>query len=241
LIQPQNQRQPDPPTRLSVIIPALNEAEGMAGVLAVLRQVPELEEIIVVDDGSTDDTAQITHQAAIQDPRIRLIQQPNNQGKGQAIFTGVSTTQAQFLLLLDADLMDLKPQHIADLIEPVLSGRADMSLGLFRSGHLNTDLSHRATPWLSGQRCLKVDLLEDIDVQAASGYGFETALTISARQQHARTQIVFMTGVWHPPSEIHRGLLKGIGQRARMYSQILRAWRTAKRTRIRRLKQIDIS
>jgi len=235
-MQQEDRQQPDNQTRLSAIIPAFNESEGMGGVLTVLRQVPELYEIIVVDDGSTDDTAKITRQAAIQDPRIRLIQQPINQGKGQAIFTGVSTTQVQFLLLLDADLMNLKPQHIKDLIEPVITGHVDMSLGLFRSGHLNTDLSHWATPWLSGQRCLNVDLLQDIDVQAASGYGFETALTISARQQHARTQAVFMTGVWHPPSEFHRGLLKGIWQRAHMYSHILRAWRTAKRSQYR-LKQ----
>jgi len=239
MLQEDHQQLSDLP-RLCVILPAYNESEGMGGVLAVLRQVPELSEIIVVDDGSQDDTAQITRHSAIQDPRIRLMQQPVNQGKGQAIFIGAAATRAPVLLLLDADLMDLKPQHIKDLVEPVLSGRADMSLGLFRSGHIITDLSHWATPWLSGQRCLKTDLLHNIDIQAAAGYGFETALTISSHQEHARIQVVFLTGVWHPPSEFHRGFLKGVVQRARMYSHIFRAWRMAKRSQIR-LKQIKIS
>jgi hypothetical protein len=234
----EDQSKPSARPRLSAILPSYNEAEGMAEVLAVLRQVPELDEILVVDDGSTDDTAALTLQSAIKDTRIRLIQLPANQGKGQAIFCGAAATQAEALLLLDADLKDLKPGHIQDLVEPVLAGRADMSLGLFRSGHLNTDLSHRATPWLSGQRCLKADLLNSMDLQAAAGYGFETALTISARQQHARTQVVFLTGVWHPPSELHRGFLKGVGQRARMYSHIFRAWRTARRSP-RRLKKFE--
>lgn len=237
---PQDDRTTSNHPHLSAILPAYNEAEGMGGVLAVLHQVPALDEIIVVDDGSQDDTARVTRQAARQDARIRLIQQPSNLGKGQAIFTAAATTRAPFLLLLDADLMNLNPGHVEDLIEPVLSGRADMSIGLFRSGHLNTDLAHRATPWLSGQRCLKADLLRNIDVQAAAGYGFETALTISTRQEHARTQVVFMSGVWHPPSEFHRGFWQGVAQRTRMYLHILRAWRTARRTRLK-LKQVKIS
>lgn len=237
---PQDEQKISNPPRLCVIIPAYNEAEGLGGVLAVLRQVSMLDEIIVVDDGSQDDTSQVARQAAMQDTRLRLIQQPTNQGKGQAIFRAAATTHAPYLLLLDADLMNLNPGHVEDLIEPVLSGRAEMSIGLFRSGHLNTDLAHRATPWLSGQRCLKADLLKEIDVRAAAGYGFETALTISTHREHARTQVVYWTGVWHPPSEFHRGFWPGVWQRTRMYFHILRAWCTAQRRRLK-LKQVKIS
>ena len=219
---------------VAAIIPAYNESENLGGVLDVLRQVSGLSQIIVVDDGSQDDTAEVVGQAAVNDLRIRLIQHSCNQGKGQAIFTGASATQAPVLLLLDADLINLKPQHIESLIEPVISDAADMTLGLFRAGHLNTDFAHWITPCLTGQRCLNADLIQHIVPEAAAGYGFETALTIAARKQHTCTQIVFLKGVWHPPSEFHIGLWKGLGRRLRMYRHIFRAWRMAGGSRSRR-------
>ncbi len=73
--------------------------------------------------------------AADVDPRIRLVTHAVNRGKGQAVFTGRENTQANILLLLDADLIALKPPQVNDLIRPVKEGRADMTMGLFRKGH----------------------------------------------------------------------------------------------------------
>jgi len=222
---------------VTAIIPAYNESESLGRVLDVLSQVARLDQIIVVDDGSQDDTTGVVRQRAALDPRVHLIQHASNRGKGQAIFTGASAAQTPVLLLLDADLVNLKPQHVVDLIEPVLSGAADMTLGLFRAGRLNTDLAHRLTPWLTGQRCLKADLIPHIVPEAAAGYGFETALTVAARQRRARTRQVFLAGVWHPPAEFHHGLWKGVGRRARMYGQILRAWRMARHPHVRQKRK----
>jgi len=219
---------------VAAIIPAYNEAKRLGGVLDALRRTPLLDEIIVVDDGSDDVTAQIAQQASGQDRRVRLVQHESNHGKGQAVFTGWAATQASILLLLDADLYNLSPRHIEALILPILAGEAGMTLGLFRGGHLNTDLAHWFTPWLTGQRCLRADLIQHIVPEAASGYGFETALTIAAQQQHVRTLVVPLRGVWHPPSELHRGLKNGARRRISMYSQILRAWRIIEGTKIRR-------
>ena len=58
-----------------------------------------------------------------------------------------------------------------------------MTLGVFRGGNWKTDFSHWITPWLTGQRCLRRDMLQCVDHDAASGYGLETALTICAQQQ----------------------------------------------------------
>ena len=219
---------------IAAIIPAYNEAEHLKGVLNVLRCSPQLDEIIVVDDGSSDGTIETVKQAAVEDPRILFLQHANNLGKGQAIFTACAATQASVLLLLDADLINLKPDHVEALLQPVLSGKAEMSVGLFRGGRLRTDFSHWLTPWLSGQRCLRTDLIRYILPEAASGYGFETALTITARHRHSRTQVVFLKGVWHPPSEEHRGVLRGLIRRARMYGNILRAWWISEKAIFRR-------
>jgi len=212
---------------VAVIVPAHNEADHIDSVLSVLSSVDRINEIIVVDDGSCDDTANKVQNAAGLDQRIRLIRHSRNLGKGQAIFTARSTTKAPILLLLDADLAGLKPMQVLSLIEPVISQKVDMTLGLFRGGKLLTDFSHLATPWLTGQRCMWSSILDELDVSAASGYGFETALTLAASSKNWRTGIVWLRGVWHPPSEFHHGLRQGIWQRIRMYFQIARAWHMA--------------
>lgn len=206
------------------IIPTFNEAGKVGGVLTILKKVDCLSEIIVVDDGSTDSTLQEVMQLAEEDSRIRILCHVKNLGKGEAIFTGWHASRAGYLLLLDADLFGLKPAHIQDLIQPVLDGKADMTIGQFKEGIWRSDFSHWLTPWLSGQRCLRSELLTRISHQAASGYGFETALTVAARQNDWRCIRVPLRGVWHIPSESRRGLFPGLYTRARMYGQIILAW-----------------
>ena len=211
-------------SEISAIIPVYNEAGKIGRVLDVLRQVDRLREIIVVDDGSTDLSAEEIQFAALSDPRIKLVVNPVNQGKGQAIFLGWQATESRCLLLLDGDLFGLNPQHILDLINPVLEDHADMAVGQFKKGKWASDIAHWFTPWLSGQRSLRADLLRQVSSKAAAGYGFETALTVAARQYEWRCVRVFLPGVWHLPGEARRGFWKGFKNRARMYRQISSAW-----------------
>ncbi len=221
-----NPTQPHKPM-VAALIPTYNEALNISGVLQVLSATPILDEIILVDDGSKDNTLAILQEAASRDSRIRVIQHEKNKGKGQAIFTGWAATSASILVLLDADLKNLTPDHINTLIEPVLARRADMTLGLFRGGHLATDLSHWFTPFLTGQRALRAEILKYISHEAAAGYGFEVALTVAANKRSYRKRVVFLKGVWHPSSEFRTergGYWRGKVWRFRMYGQIVRAW-----------------
>ena len=211
--------------RVACVIPAYNESGRVGNVLAGLRSVERLDSIIVVDDGSVDGTLGEACAAATRDPRVRVLHNDRNRGKGAAVRAGLSAAAgAGAILLLDADLVGFDPTHIEDLVEPILADQAEMTLGLFIGGKWNTDMSHRLAPWLSGQRCLRSELLHRIDWSAAEGYGIETALTIAALQYGWRVQRVPLPGVWHPPSEYHRGLRDGIGNRAQMYLQIARAF-----------------
>jgi hypothetical protein len=152
------------------------------------------------------------------------------------MFTGWAATNAPFLLFLDTDLKQLTPNHLRALMAPVLERRADMTLGLFHGGKFYTDFSHWATPWLTGQRCLRADIMKYISREAAAGYGFEVALTVAAHQENYRFRIVPLKGVWHPPSEFHRGGWYGIKWRGRMYGQILHAWHLTNQERYYRWK-----
>ncbi len=139
----------------SILIPAYNEGERILNVLGVLRSVANIDSIIVVDDGSKDNTSEVVQAYIPQDPRIKLIHHKQNMGKGHAIMNAWRTTTAPYILMLDADLIGLTPEHVNALCEPVFRGKCDMTLGLFKGGNWKTDFSHWATPWLTGQRCLR--------------------------------------------------------------------------------------
>lgn len=214
----------EPLPSVAAIIPAHNEAVHLGRVLSVLRGVSELCEIIVVDDGSDDDTSAVALRATRGDPRVRVVRHAINQGKGAALLTGARAARCPLLLFLDADLTGLEPQHIRALIQPVQTRRAEMALGLFRGGRMDTDLAHRATPWLTGQRCLPVHLFRRVSAASAAGYGVETAIALTARREGWRCRRIWLRGVSHPPSEFHRGLRRGIRTRAKMYADIFNAW-----------------
>ncbi len=216
---------------IAAIIPGYNEERNIAGVLEALHLSDILDEIIIVDDGSDDKTVEIARKFAATDRRMQVIRHERNKGKGQAIFTGWAATTAPYLLLLDADLHALTPDNILALMTPVLDHHADMTLGLFWGGHINTDFSSWGMPFLTGQRGLRADILKHVSREAAAGYGFEIALTIAANQQNYRKRVVPLKGVWHPPSEFHRGGLNGIIWRFRMYAQIIRGLIIATRQR----------
>jgi hypothetical protein len=218
---------------IAAILPTYNEEINVAGVLEVLHATSILDEVILVDDGSSDRTVEILLQAASMDQRFKVIQQETNCGKGQAIFSGWAATSAPILLLLDADLKNLTPYHIQTLLDPIINHHADMTLGLFRGGHFSTDASHWVTPFLTGQRGLRAELLKYVSREASAGYGFEVALTMSAHQKGYRKRVVPLKGVWHPRSEMRteRGFWFGIYWKVRMYGQIIRAWYIVTRER----------
>lgn len=215
-----------PPTAPAVaaIVPAYNEAGRIGRVLETLHDTPELSEIIVVDDGSSDSTADEAEAASRRDPRLRVVRHERNQGKGQALFTGWKATRAPFIVLLDADLVNLQPGHVQDLMRPVLQGTADMTMGVFESGYWRSDLTQQLTPWLTGQRCLRSALLDQIPWKAAAGYGFETAITLTSSRQEWRNQRVPLRGVSHLMGDLPRGSWRGPFNKFKMYAHIARAW-----------------
>ncbi len=223
----------DPKSRhkISAILPAYNEERNIRAVLDVLCRSEFLDEIILVDDGSSDKTPALMQEFLGRDSRMRLLHHQANRGKGQAVFTGWKAATGTVLLLLDSDLKNLTPGHLRALLAPVLDHRADMTLGLFWGGHIHTDFSHWGAPFLTGQRALRAEIMKRVSYEAASGYGFEVALTVAASQNKYRTRIVPLNGVWHPPSEFHRGGWNGVKWRARMYAQIMRAFWVAARER----------
>ena len=114
---------------LSVLVPAYNEGQTVE---AVLRRILALEgielEIVLVDDGSQDDTAAIAERVAAEDSRVRVFHQPKNRGKTAAIRRAVEEARGDVLIVQDADL-EYDPAEIPFVIQPILEGNADVVYG----------------------------------------------------------------------------------------------------------------
>jgi glycosyltransferase involved in cell wall biosynthesis len=122
----------DPPGQplLSVLIPVYNEARTLRTIIRrVLASPVGLPvELVCVDDGSRDGSADILDALAAQDPRIRVIRQPRNMGKGAAIITAIQHMRGDIGLIQDADL-EYDPADYPALVAPILQGKADAVFG----------------------------------------------------------------------------------------------------------------
>jgi len=111
---------------LSVVIPCFNEEATVATVIDTVLASPWVLEAIVVDDGSTDKSREIL--SGIDDPRVHVVLQPYNQGKGAALRTGFTHAKAEYVVVQDADL-EYDPAEFEVLLEPLLADKADVVFG----------------------------------------------------------------------------------------------------------------
>jgi glycosyltransferase involved in cell wall biosynthesis len=111
---------------LTVVMPCYNEAGTIREVVKQVLESPYTQELIVVDDGSTDSTSQILE--SLTDPRVRVLRQEPNQGKGAALRRGFAEATAPFVIVQDADL-EYDPQEYGEVLQPLLDGRADVVFG----------------------------------------------------------------------------------------------------------------
>ena len=175
---------------IAALIPAHNEALSIAQTVRAVRTVRGVTRVVVVDDGSEDDTA-----LHAEDAGAKVIRMTGNAGKGAALEAGAKrVSDADVVLLLDGDLGETASQA-ALLLGPVLAGDTDMTIasfprptakagfglvkGIARFGIRRLGGEFEATAPLSGQRAITRSCLETVRPFSA-GYGVEVGLTIRA-------------------------------------------------------------
>jgi glycosyltransferase involved in cell wall biosynthesis len=204
-------------SRVSAIVPAYNEAQNIGSVLNVLKELPEIHEVIVVDDGSFDNTAEMARQhGAI------VVSLPQNQGKGAAMKAGAAIASGDVVLFLDADLVGLTVGHVRELVVPVLAGESDATVGIFEGGRTSTDWAQALAPFLSGQRALRRQLLVGFEHIDMAGYGVELQLHRQLKRMGISPREVVLRDVTQVVKEEKLGLVKGFSARMRMYWEIIR-------------------
>jgi polyisoprenyl-phosphate glycosyltransferase len=207
--------------RVAAVIPAYNEESTIGDVVATLHQVDLIDDIVVVSDGSQDRTAAVARQAG-----ARVIEHQENLGKAGAMKTGFENTRGPYILFLDADLIGLNPSHVRALLSPVLAGESDMAVGIFDDGRVATDLAQLVAPYLSGQRTVRREVVEEMfqaepDADVCR-FGIEVALTRHVKHKGYRVKEVSLEDMTHRMKEEKMGLVKGMAARVKMYYEILK-------------------
>jgi glycosyltransferase involved in cell wall biosynthesis len=205
--------------RVAAIVPAYNEQETLAEVLSVLRSTPLLDEVLVVSDGSTDETVSIARGM-----KLKTIHLRENHGKGMAMAVGVSHTDADILVFVDGDILNLTEAMLEKLIRPVLDDRSDMNVGIRNRGWTLNAIHRTCGPLLSGIRCLRREVFEAVPEEQLAGFAIETGLNWSCRQLGLRTTTTVFFHLKHLVKEKKRGFWRGSRARIEMFVAVFRAY-----------------
>jgi len=210
-----------PRSRFSAVVPAHNEQGTIAGVVEPLLAHALIDEVIVVDDGSTDGTGAIARAAG-----ARVITLSGNTGKAAAMSRGVAAARNDLIFFCDADVTGLTGEAISRIVTPVLLRDCGMFVGIRdRRTYWMNRLLH-FTPIIGGERALTRSLWEQVPEGYKKNFQIEIALNFFAKVNGHRMRFTVVEGLGQVIKERKRGLLRGLGQRLAMIGDILLvSWR----------------
>lgn len=202
--------------KITAIIPAYNEEKSIGSVISVLRASPSIDEVFVVDDGSSDKTAEEAVRAG-----ARVIRQARG-GKGTALNAAALLTDADILFFSDADLVGLTPRHVESILESVVSGRVTMCVGLRDRGVWLNWLMRHTLPLIGGERAIHREAFLGVSALGIKDFGIEIAMNAYCKKNHLPIKVIGMSGVRQIIKERKYGLVPGMIARAAMVIQIIR-------------------
>jgi glycosyltransferase involved in cell wall biosynthesis len=189
--------------KISVIIPVYNEKSTISQIIARVRAVDLAKEIIVVDDGSTDGTAQQLAEIGNQFEDVKIFSHQKNRGKGAALRKGFAAASGEIIIVQDADL-EYDPREYEKLLVPILDGRAEVVYGsrflggphrvLFFWHYMGNKFLTLLSDALSNlnitdmETCYKVfkkEVLDDIQLKS-NRFGFEPEFTMKIARKGFR-------------------------------------------------------
>ncbi len=174
---------------VAAIIPAYNEAMTIAEVVRPLKESQWIDQVIVVSDGSTDDTKAQAEKAG-----ACVYELSRCGGKGEAMWHGVMQATSEILVFFDGDLLGLTSLHVEQLLHPVITNECGMSVSIRDRGPFFTLLA-RHLLLISGERAVKRSIFEAVPRRFARGFMIEGALNYYCRAHNIKYCAVPLPGL----------------------------------------------
>jgi glycosyltransferase involved in cell wall biosynthesis len=207
---------PVPRPTVDAVVPARNEVLTVAAVVESCRGCSYVREVIVVDDGSVDGTAEAAAAAGAKVVRREAADQGS---KGHALASGVAASDAEAFLFCDADLLGITPRHLDAICRPWAEGRAAMSVGWFDYGLWNPVVLRLAPT--TGERLVPRWVWEAVPPEKRHGYSIEIMLNEVIAEGHHPTTARILFGVTHRTKRAKYGRRRGYRETWRMFWHLL--------------------
>lgn len=202
--------------KITAIIPAYNEDATVAEVVRVACSSKLVDEVLVVSDGSTDNTVEAARAAG-----ARVLDLKKNHSKGPAMRLGVLDTNAKIILFLDADLIGLTTDHIERLLWPVITGGRAMNAAQRDHGILNPIVRH--LPLISGERAMVREIFLAVPEEYIQGFMVEIVLNYYCRLKKLRYGSILLPGLTIRRKFQKVGWRRAMKEYFRMTFQIIKA------------------
>lgn len=208
--------------KVCVAIPAYNEEKNIERVIKAAKELDEVDEVLVINDGSKDKTAKVAKNAG-----TRVISLKENRGKGHAMKVGIEKSKGDVLIFLDADQRNISSKKIKKVISPFKDGydfvktRFDRRGGRVTHltakpllGHFFPEIEEKFEQPLSGQIGIKKELMKKIELEGDTGV--DVGILIDAVQMGAKIKEVYFGWLIHDEKE-----LKDLDETARAVSRVI--------------------
>ena len=190
---------------ISVIVPAYNEARNIINVLCTLKKVPAIKEIIVVDDGSTDNIVRLVRKTG----GARVITIPKNVGKTWAVIRGIAEAEHSIIMLCDADLINLKEHHVTDLIAKYCEGFDMVIMDKGSQPWIFRNLL-KSAPAVSGTRMLDKNYFNEVPFKETDRFQFEIRINDYFLEKGLSIAITPADEIYDPRKFVKYPFLKGL-------------------------------
>jgi glycosyltransferase involved in cell wall biosynthesis len=212
------------PTTISCVIPAFNEGPRIGKVLDVIADFPIFHEIVLVNDGSGDETLEVMKQYAKNYKKITIIDVKKNGGKTQAVLKGVRKARGEMICLVDADLTGLKFEYLYKMIYFLLTGEFDQTI-LDREGERVSPIGW-VHSWTSrfngGERAFWKKDFKKIKFDKKSLYGIEQIINLYYVKNGLKVRTIWCPGLYGALQFQKKGFLKGLAVYNKMHAEIYR-------------------
>lgn len=195
--------------KVSCLIPAYNEGARIASVLHIVSSHPLINEVVVINDCSTDNTLEIISKFE----KIKIITNEKNIGKSATIVRGIKESTGDIVCLIDADLIGLTQENITNLITPIIEDKVDVTISVRRiSPAMDRFYKIVGMDFISGERVFKKSLVQNHleEIARLPRFGLETFFNRIIIKNKARIKIVFWNNVRSPLKSKKYGMLAGI-------------------------------